>query len=122
LALSDPLRPQTTFNHLHRLHKLPVIYSATVVEVVRRKEFSTFLVEWIGRFLEVMNRFTSLEKRRRREEASESWTLLPWEMRSVFGEEARGAEIKVEISVTGGADSLAGNKLERRDVDGEPET
>jgi hypothetical protein len=82
--------------------------------VVRRKDFSAFLVEWTGRFLEVLRRFTEEEKRRRKIEAPEAWNLLPWTVTSLASDD--GAGPKVDLTVLGGAESLDGINLNSEQI------
>jgi hypothetical protein len=39
-ALSASFRLKTNFSHIQRLHNMLYVYGATIIEIVRRKEFS----------------------------------------------------------------------------------
>jgi autophagy-related protein 11 len=41
-ALSASFRLKTSFSHIQRLHSMLYAYGATIIEIVRRKEFSKF--------------------------------------------------------------------------------
>jgi autophagy-related protein 11 len=41
--LQTSLRGKTSFTHIQRLHNMLYAYGATVVEIVRRKEFGEFI-------------------------------------------------------------------------------
>ena len=41
--LQNSLEAKTSFSHIHRLHNMLYAYGATVVEIVRRKEFGELL-------------------------------------------------------------------------------
>lgn len=38
-SLQTDLRAKTSFSHIQRLHNMPYAYGATIIEIVRRKEF-----------------------------------------------------------------------------------
>jgi hypothetical protein len=63
-AVFRPSRTKAAFPHLYRLHHLPFAYAATVVEVVRRKEFGQFMNDWVGRLRETLINFTAREMAR----------------------------------------------------------
>lgn len=44
-ALQISFRSKTSFSHIERLHKMLYAYGATVVEIVRRKEFGELQVD-----------------------------------------------------------------------------
>ena len=42
-SLQTSFRAKTSFSHIARLHSMLYAYGATVVEIVRRKEFGTWV-------------------------------------------------------------------------------
>jgi hypothetical protein len=112
-ALDSDLRSKTAFPHLSRLHQLPFAYAATVVEVVRRKEFATFLVEWSARLAETLGKFTSAERDRRQEIRNDTLSQLPWSVPAI--EETQSPSVDVVLNV--GAETLSGINLGRGDVE-----
>lgn len=40
-SLQTDLRAKTSFSHIQRLHNMPYAYGATIIEIVRRKEFGS---------------------------------------------------------------------------------
>ena len=46
-TLQNSLRAKTSFSHIQRLHNMLYAYGATVVEIVRRKEFGMSCFVWI---------------------------------------------------------------------------
>ena len=114
-SLDADLRSKAVFPHLHRLHQLPFAYAASVVEIVRRKEFSTFLLDWTSRLSETLEKFTSVEQKRRHQLKADTLSQLPLSVPAL--EESMSP--KVEVSVMGESQSLAGVGLGRADIDRE---
>ena len=114
-SLDSDLRTKAAFPHLHRLHQLPFAYGAAVVEVVRRKEFATFLLEWTSRLAETLEKYISTERMRRQELKMDTLGHLPWTVTAL--EESMAPNVKV--SAVGGAEALVGTELGREDIDGQ---
>ncbi|KAG5646740.1 hypothetical protein DXG03_002422 [Asterophora parasitica] len=53
-ALQASFRGKNSFSHIQRLHNMLYAYGATVIEIVRRKEFSRFFYQRAQSILEVM--------------------------------------------------------------------
>jgi autophagy-related protein 11 len=53
-SLQTSFRAKNSFAHIQRLHGMLYAYGATVIEVVRRKEFATFFFARAQSILEVM--------------------------------------------------------------------
>jgi len=113
-SLDSDLRSKTAFPHLQRLHHLPFAYVATVVEVVRRKQFSTFLLDWTARLDEVSGKFIGTERKRRQDLRDETLSSLPW---SVVGLEESMAPA-VHLSAGGDSETLAAMSITREDIEG----
>ncbi|KAH8828988.1 putative peripheral membrane protein [Flagelloscypha sp. PMI_526] len=71
------------FGHIQRLHRMPYAYSATVVEVVRRKEFARFFYSRAQNVLEVIGKISTAERKRRLAFRSEVHGQLPFEVRGL---------------------------------------
>ncbi|KAF5343439.1 hypothetical protein D9758_011829 [Tetrapyrgos nigripes] len=76
----------TSFAHIERLHGMLYAYGATVVEVVRRKEFSRFFYQRTQNILDVMAKLSSSERKRRQIYRSEIHGQLPFDTK-FLGEE-----------------------------------
>ena len=112
-ALQTDLRAKTSFVHIQRLHNMLYAYGATLIEVVRRKEFTRFFYQRAQSILEVMAKLTAAEKRRRQIYRGEVHGQLPFD--------AKGMDDSVpsiDFSPTGGkeADSEQSYPLDRSDV------
>lgn len=53
-SLQTTLRTKNAFAHIQRLHNMIYAYGATLVEIVRRKEFARFFYQRAQLILEVM--------------------------------------------------------------------
>jgi autophagy-related protein 11 len=114
-TLDTELRSKAAFPHLARLHQLPFAYAATVVEVVRRKEFASFVVDWTTRLADTLVKFTSVEKARRMAIRNDTLSQLPWTVAAI--EDTMSPSIDVVVNV--GVDALAKVNLGRSDIDSE---
>ena len=47
-ALSASFRLKTNFSHIQRLHNMLYAYGATIIEIVRRKEFSKYFSDLVS--------------------------------------------------------------------------
>jgi len=86
-------------------------YGATVVEVVRRKEFARFFYQRAQSILEIMAKLTASERKRRQLYRGEVYGQLPFE---TVGMDAPVPSI--DFSPTGASDLPY--SLERADIDG----
>jgi autophagy-related protein 11 len=53
-SLQASFRAKNSFAHIQRLHGMLYAYCATVIEIVRRKEFATFFFARAQGILEIM--------------------------------------------------------------------
>lgn len=113
-ALDKDLRHKEAFPHLERLHQLPFAYAATVVEVVRRKEFSAFMLDWSTRLVEAIDTYTAVEAKRRHALKADTLSHLPWTIAALEDT----MDLQVQIALTGSSDVLTGMNLGRPDIDG----
>ncbi|KAJ3826685.1 putative peripheral membrane protein [Lentinula raphanica] len=113
LALQTTLRSKNSFSHIQRLHNMLYAYGATIVEIVRRKEFARFFYQRAQNILDVMSKLSSSERKRRQVYRSEIHGQLPFE--------TRGMEVEpvptIDFSSSMGDESDPGYSLERTDVD-----
>lgn len=114
-TLDTELRSKAAFPHLARLHQLPFAYAATVVEVVRRKEFASFVVDWTTRLADTLAKFTSVEKARRLAIRNDTLSQLPWTVAAI--EDTMNPSVEVVVNV--GVEALAKVNLGRSDIDSE---
>ncbi|KIK99177.1 hypothetical protein PAXRUDRAFT_569510 [Paxillus rubicundulus Ve08.2h10] len=108
--LQIKFRAKNSFLHIQRLHNMLYAYGATVIEIVRRKEFSRFFYQRAQSILEVMAKLSANEKKRRQVYRGEVHGQLPFD--------ARGMDDPVptiDFSSSGSKDSTY--SLEREDVD-----
>ncbi|KAG8911221.1 oligomeric, coiled-coil, peripheral membrane protein, partial [Tulasnella sp. 408] len=82
-ALEADLRAKAGFPHLQRLHNMLYYYGATVVEIVRRKEFAKLFTERAQTIAEMMAKLTANERKRRQVYRSEVHKQLPFEPRGM---------------------------------------
>ncbi|PPR01236.1 hypothetical protein CVT24_006000 [Panaeolus cyanescens] len=104
------LRNQPKFSHIQRLHNMLHAYGATIIEIVRRKEFTRFFYQRAQAILETMAKVSSAETKRQRVYRSEILDQLPFKL--------RGLDVSVptiDFSPEGGTESVY--SLERADVD-----
>ncbi|CCM04884.1 uncharacterized protein FIBRA_07079 [Fibroporia radiculosa] len=116
-SLQAALKARTSFSHIQRLHNMLYAYGATVVEVVRRKEFSRFFIQRSQSILEVMAKLSANatirsanERKRRQVYRGEVHGLLPFETTMDDPVPA------IDFSPSGTDESAY--SLERPDVDG----
>ncbi|KIM47021.1 hypothetical protein M413DRAFT_267979 [Hebeloma cylindrosporum] len=109
-SLQASFRAKTSFPHIQRLHNMLYAYGATIVEVVRRKEFSRFFYQRSQSILEVMAKLSASEKKRRQVYRGEVGGLLPFEIRGMDDPIP-----SIDFSPTGGLDSVY--SFERADID-----
>lgn len=112
--LQTDLRAKSSFVHIQRLHNMLYAYGATLIEIVRRKEFTRFFYQRAQSILEIMAKLTATEKRRRQIYRGEVHGQLPFD--------AKGMDDSVptiDFSLAGGKemDSEQSYPLERSDVD-----
>ncbi|KAF9239828.1 putative peripheral membrane protein [Melanogaster broomeanus] len=108
--LQTKFRSKNSFLHIQRLHSMLYAYGATVIEIVRRKEFARFFYQRAQSILEVMAKLSANERKRRQVYRSEVHGQLPFD--------ARGMEDPVptiDFSPSGSKDFTY--SLEREDVD-----
>ncbi|KIJ15923.1 hypothetical protein PAXINDRAFT_168901 [Paxillus involutus ATCC 200175] len=108
--LQIKFRAKNSFLHIQRLHSMLYAYGATVIEIVRRKEFARFFYQRAQSILEVMAKLSASERKRRQVYRGEVHGQLPFD--------ARGMDDPVptiDFSPSGSKDSTY--SLEREDVD-----
>ncbi|KAJ1311221.1 hypothetical protein OPQ81_009721 [Rhizoctonia solani] len=108
-TLESDFRQKGGFPHLQRLHGMLYMYGATVIEVVRRREFSRFFMEKAQAIAEVLAKISSHERKRRQVYRSEVHGQLPFDPRGM--EEPAPT---MEISTSGGEEPAIA--LERQDI------
>lgn len=108
--LQAKFRAKNSFPHIHRLHNMLYAYGATVIEIVRRKEFSRFFYQRAQSILEVMAKLSASEKKRRQIYRGEVYGQLPFDTKGM--EDPVPA---IDFSPTGGKNQPY--SLEREDVD-----
>ncbi|KAI0370493.1 hypothetical protein BV20DRAFT_1018587 [Pilatotrama ljubarskyi] len=109
-ALQTSFRAKTSFSHIARLHNMLYAYGATVVEIVRRKEFARFFYQRAQSILEVMAKLSSNERKRRQAYRNEVQGELPFEVKA-FDDPVPS----IDFSPQGSSDSPY--SLERLDID-----
>ncbi|TCD71903.1 oligomeric, coiled-coil, peripheral membrane protein [Steccherinum ochraceum] len=82
-SLQNSLRAKTSFSHIQRLHNMLYAYGATVVEIVRRKEFAEFFTQRAQSILEVMAKVSANERKRRQLYRGEVHGQLPFEAKGM---------------------------------------
>lgn len=110
-ALQTRFRSKNSFSHIQRLHNMLYAYGATVIEIVRRKEFSRFFYQRAQSILEVMAKLSASERKRRQVYRGEVHGQLPFD--------TKGMDLPVptiDFSPSGSTDSAY--SLERADVEG----
>ncbi|KAJ7104353.1 putative peripheral membrane protein [Mycena belliarum] len=110
-GLQASFRGKNSFSHIQRLHNMLYAYGATVIEIVRRKEFSRFFYQRAQSILEVMAKLSASERKRRQVHRGEVHGQLPFETRGMDDEVPT-----IDFSPAGKLD--ASYSLEREDVDG----
>ncbi|KAJ6586410.1 putative peripheral membrane protein [Mycena vulgaris] len=114
-ALQASLRGKTSFSHIARLHNMLYAYGATVVEVVRRKEFG----DAPQSILEVMAKLSASERKRRQVHRGEVHGQLPFETRLEDTVPTIDFSLRGTLDGDAAGEGEGGYSLERGDVDGE---
>ncbi|KAI0298723.1 putative peripheral membrane protein [Multifurca ochricompacta] len=78
-SLQSSFRTKNAFPHIQRLHNLVYAYGATVIEIVRRKEFARFFYRRCQVILEVMAKLSAAERKRRQVYRGEVHGQLPFD-------------------------------------------
>ncbi|OSC97798.1 hypothetical protein PYCCODRAFT_1398207 [Trametes coccinea BRFM310] len=81
--LQSSFRAKTSFSHIARLHNMLYAYGATIVEIVRRKEFARFFYQRAQSILEVMAKLSSNERKRRQAYRNEVQGELPFDVKGL---------------------------------------
>ncbi|KAK7041445.1 oligomeric, coiled-coil, peripheral membrane protein [Paramarasmius palmivorus] len=110
-ALQASFRGKNSFLHIQRLHNMLYAYGATVIEIVRRKEFSQFFYHRAQSILEVMAKLSSSERKRRQVYRSEIHGQLPFETKGMDDPVPT-----IDFSPSGITDQVY--SLEREDING----
>ncbi|KAI0654388.1 hypothetical protein C8Q70DRAFT_925844 [Cubamyces menziesii] len=108
-VLQTKFRAKTSFSHIARLHNMLYAYGATVVEIVRRKEFARFFYQRAQGILEVMAKLSSGERKRRQAYRNEIQGELPFEVKGLDDPVP-----SIDFSPQGNTDSAY--SLERLDI------
>ncbi|KAF8627343.1 hypothetical protein AX15_004415 [Amanita polypyramis BW_CC] len=111
VSLQAGFRGKNSFLHIQRLHNMLYVYGATVVEIVRRKEFSRFFYQRAQSILEVMAKLSASERKKRQLYRGEVHGQLPFDTPGMDDPVPT-----VDFSPTGNPDSHY--SLEREDVQG----
>ncbi|KAA1472524.1 putative peripheral membrane protein [Dentipellis sp. KUC8613] len=111
-TLQNTLRAKNSFSHIHRLHNMIYAYGATVIEIVRRKEFGRFFYQRAQVILEVMAKLSASERKRRQVYRGEIHGQLPFDTRGMDDPVP-----SIDFSPTGGSEPDNSYSLERSDVD-----
>ncbi|KAF4618429.1 hypothetical protein D9613_010150 [Agrocybe pediades] len=109
-ALVVSFRGKTSFSHIQRLHNMLYAYGATIIEIVRRKEFSRFFYHRAQSILEVMAKVSASERKRRQVYRGEVHGQLPFETKGMDDPVPT-----IDFSPTGGTDFVY--SFERADVE-----
>ena len=104
---------KSAFPHLFRLNQLPFAYGASIIEVVRRKEFSKALMDWLDKLQRALNEFANAENSRRSKIKEEVLIQLPWQVTVL--EDTN--QVGVELSVIDGAEILDPVQVSQADID-----
>jgi autophagy-related protein 11 len=108
-TLDSDLKTSAAFPHLQRLHVLPFAYAATVIEVVRRKEFSSALTAWTDRLARSFATFADNEGSRRKEIRA-NVLQLP------FTVALDDTTPRFDLSISTGSEGLAGYNITKGDL------
>ncbi|TFY80935.1 hypothetical protein EWM64_g3076 [Hericium alpestre] len=111
-ALQNSIRAKTSFVHLQKLHNMIYFYGATLIEIVRRKEFGRFFYQRAQVILEVMAKLSSSERKRRQLYRGEIDGQIPWDISGM-----KDPVPSIDFSPTGGNELDDVYSLERSDVD-----
>lgn len=111
-ALQASFRAKNSFSHIQRLHNMLYAYGATVIEIVRRKEFARFFYQRAQVILEVMAKLSASERKRRQVYRGEIHGQLPFDTKGIDDPVPA-----IDFSPTGGSDLESPYSLERSDVE-----
>ncbi|PFH49900.1 hypothetical protein AMATHDRAFT_62171 [Amanita thiersii Skay4041] len=111
VSLQASFRGKNSFLHIQRLHNMLYAYGATVIEIVRRKEFSRFFYQRAQSILEVMAKLTANERKRRQVYRGEVHGQLPFDTPGMDDPVP-----SIDFSPSGNPDPHY--SLEREDVEG----
>jgi autophagy-related protein 11 len=81
--LQSKFRAKNSFSHIQRLHNMLYAYCATIVEIVRRKEFAHFFYQRAQSILEVMAKLSASERKRRQVYRGEVHGQLPFDTKGM---------------------------------------
>ncbi|KAI0032877.1 putative peripheral membrane protein [Vararia minispora EC-137] len=109
--LQSTLRAKNAFAHIQRLHNMIYAYGATIVEIVRRREFAKFFYQRAQLILEVMAKLSAGERKRRQAYRSEFYGQLPFDLKGM-----EDAVPSIDFSPSGSSES-GPYSLQRSDVD-----
>ncbi|KAN0130276.1 Autophagy-related protein 11 domain containing protein [Lactarius tabidus] len=109
--LQASLNTKGSFSDIERLHNMVYAYGATMVEAVRRKEFSSLFHRKCQGFSEVMSNLSAAETERRQTFRCEILGQLPFDL--IGMDETLSS---VEISVSGGEGTNGHYALEKHDI------
>ncbi|KAI9507608.1 putative peripheral membrane protein [Russula earlei] len=110
-ALQSSFRTKNAFPHIQRLHSLIYAYGATLIEVVRRKEFARFFYKRCQVILELMAKLSAAERKRRQVYRGDVHGQLPFDPKGM-----EDAVPSIDFSPSGGKDADSSYTLERTDV------
>lgn len=113
LDLQKDMENHQGLGYLERLHQFPLAYAASMVEIVRRKEFATFLLEWAERLANVLGRFTDEETARRaalHDDVLVNLTTIPEGLIAT-------SRPQLEVVIGSGQEALSIYDLGRADID-----
>ncbi|KIJ36373.1 hypothetical protein M422DRAFT_212340 [Sphaerobolus stellatus SS14] len=111
-TLQTDFRGKTSFSHIERLHKMLYAYGATLVEIVRRKEFSRFFSQKAQLIAEVMAKLSSSERKQRQIFRGEVHGQLPFEAKGLGFDDAVLA-MEITSNGMGGGNTYS---IEREDL------
>ncbi|KZV84188.1 hypothetical protein EXIGLDRAFT_842413 [Exidia glandulosa HHB12029] len=111
-SLQSDFRGKAAWQHLSRCHNMLYAYGATIIEIVRRKEFARLFAQRAQTIAEVMARFSAAERKRRQVYRSEIHGQLPFETRGLDGDPVQA----LEMSTATVPDASGSYHLERVDV------
>ncbi|KAF8527616.1 hypothetical protein BU17DRAFT_39351, partial [Hysterangium stoloniferum] len=82
-TLQSDFRAKTNFSHIERLHKMLYAYGATLVEIVRRKEFARFFSQRAQTIAEIMAKLSANERKQRQIYRGEVHGQLPFDAKGM---------------------------------------
>ncbi|KZS87250.1 hypothetical protein SISNIDRAFT_491213 [Sistotremastrum niveocremeum HHB9708] len=109
-VLQNDFRSKTSFSHIRRLHNMLYAYGATIIEIVRRKEFIRFFGQRAQVVAEMLAKLSAGERKRRQIYRSDVHGQLPFD--------ARGLEDNVpSIEISTVSSSELPYSFERSDIE-----